>query len=70
MTATFGPWTLEQDGPLAALTIFKPPLMSSRTEAVAAAAPTSAAMRAVRPPRSASSASPAAAAAGAPTGTQ
>ena len=26
MTATFGPWTLEQDGPLAALTIFKPPL--------------------------------------------
>ena len=26
MTATFGPWTLEQDGPLAVLTISKPPL--------------------------------------------
>jgi enoyl-CoA hydratase/carnithine racemase len=26
MSTTFGPWTLEQDGPLAVLTIDKPPL--------------------------------------------
>jgi enoyl-CoA hydratase/carnithine racemase len=26
VTATFGPWTLEQDGPLAVLTLAKPPL--------------------------------------------
>src|SRR2546423_15635270 len=26
MSTTFGPWTLDQDGPLAVLTISKPPL--------------------------------------------